>query len=266
MPKNQRVRRAAGFIPAVHYLRCKPRGSLRLPPVQARRLAKSIGMEMMDPMNDEPFALFIIWKCYGTWLPGDRRGYASNTRRPDGGFVAKQNIPGTPYAAGDRSTRNRALQRYATVRLAVDQTDCVVRAMVEAAGRRGWRLARAAVISNHVHVIVLSCPDDGPAVRRILKGTCQAALSRLANVSKRWWTAGDSDRYLHDEDSILAAMKYVEKQAGVLAYVVDDRVTIVGRSGGTRRSSERRGMRLLLAARQEYLRDKPGGSLRKPPR
>jgi hypothetical protein len=43
-------------------------------------------------MND--FALLLTWTCYGTWLPGDARGYVSNTRSNHGGFEPLQNAPG----------------------------------------------------------------------------------------------------------------------------------------------------------------------------
>jgi len=56
-------------------------------------------------MPDEPFALLITWTCYGTWLPGDRRGYGSNTRRKDGKYDPKQNIPGTSITADHALTR-----------------------------------------------------------------------------------------------------------------------------------------------------------------
>ena len=42
-----------------------------------------------------------------------------------------------------------------------------------------------AVMANHVHVLVTNCPDDGPAVRRVLKGVSQAELSRGEGRSKR---------------------------------------------------------------------------------
>ena len=93
--------------------------------------------------------------------------------------------------------------------------------MLEAAREREWLLLRGAVMPNHVHVVVMDCSDNGPTVRRVLKGTSQAALSRQHGSPKRWWTAGGSDRYLHDEQSILAAMRYVESQTGVLACIVE---------------------------------------------
>ena len=74
--------RAAGFIPAVRVRRDKPGGSYQ-------------GVALWEgPMTSErPFVLHITWTCYGNWLPGDRRGYVSNTLRPEGGFRPKEKHP-----------------------------------------------------------------------------------------------------------------------------------------------------------------------------
>ncbi len=74
-------------------------------------------------------------------------------------------------------------------------------------------------MANHVHVVICDCPDDGSAVRRILKGTSQAKLSARAERIQSWWTRGGSDRYLHGEDSILAAIKYVDRASTKLAEI-----------------------------------------------
>jgi REP element-mobilizing transposase RayT len=176
--------------------------------------------------TDNPFALLLTWTCYGTWLPGDRRGYVSNTLRHGGGFVPKLNRPGMPYAVDDPYTRQRAaeLQKGSTVCLAYDDARCAAESFVQASSERGWRVLRGAVMANHVHLVVAECPDDGPAVRRVLKGVSQAALSRRRGRPRRWWTHGGSDRYLHSERAILAACRYVAEQEGMLVGIVDGKV------------------------------------------
>jgi REP element-mobilizing transposase RayT len=173
--------------------------------------------------QDRPFALHITWTCYTTWLPGDRRGYVSNTLLPEGGSLPRQNMPGTPVTADDPLTRERAraLQKGATVYLSPEEAQWAAQALIEAARARTWRILRAAVMANHVHVVLTDCPDDGPAVRRVLKGCSQAALNKATGRRQRWWTAGGSDRYKHDHAAIEAAVEYVARQPGVLAQIVD---------------------------------------------
>jgi REP element-mobilizing transposase RayT len=182
---------------------------------------------------DKPFAIHITWTCYANWLPGDQRGYVSNTLSPEGGFETKQNTPGTPYTADDSHTREcaRQLQNWDKVRLTPELALRATEGMVKAAAARGWRILRASVMANHVHVVITDCPDDGPLVRRILKGNAQAAMNEFHGKTMRWWTAGGSDRYKHDWEAIEAAVRYVADQEGILAEIVDTKVQVPTRRG-----------------------------------
>lgn len=167
------------------------------------------------------FALLITWTCYGQWLPGDKRGYVSNTRNKAGGFEPKENIAGTPYTTDDRDSRElaKSLQKHETVRLTVDQARCVAESLVAAATERGWIIVQGAVMANHVHLVVRDCPDDGPTVRRVFKGVSQARLSSIEGHPRRWWTHGGSDRYLHGAPPIEAAALYVADQKFLLVRI-----------------------------------------------
>jgi len=169
-------------------------------------------------------ALFITWTTYGTWLPGDERGHVSNTLIQQEGFLPKQNRPGTPYAAGDAYTRERArrIQKWPAVWLSASQAVVAAASLVTVAVKYEWVILQAAVMSNHIHVVVVRCPLDGPAVRRILKGNVQVELSSAAGESRRWWTAGGSDRVRIGERSIDETARYVADQPGKLAGVVEN--------------------------------------------
>ena len=171
-------------------------------------------------MIEHAFALLETWTCYGQWLPGDRRGYVSNTLTEDG-YRRKQNTPGTACDRDDHATwqRAKALQKHLTTWLTLELARVAARAMIDAAVDREWLILRAAVMSNHVHVVVTACSDDGSAVRRVLKGVSQAALSSQFGKPCSWWTRGGSDRYLHGARAIAAAVNYVGKQERMLAAV-----------------------------------------------
>lgn len=171
----------------------------------------------------DPFALFITWTCYGTWLPGDRRGYVSNMRTVEGPWPARENAPGSPYRADEPENLHRAQMRrkWEEVWLTQAEARCVVLSLIETAAKQRWRILRSAVMSNHVHVVVADCPDDGPAVRRILKGNTQAALTRHHGRPRKWWTSGGSNRYAHGAVSLQAAIDYVAEQEKTLAAIID---------------------------------------------
>jgi hypothetical protein len=181
--------------------------------------------------GDRPFALHITWTCYGSWLPGDGRGHVSNILLPEGGFRPKHNVPGTRFSPRDEFTYNkaRALQKGETVSLTPKQAEVVAASLCRAAESRSWRILRAAVISNHVHVVVMDCRNDGPVVQRILKGCAQADLNDHVGQNRRWWTKGGSDRYKNDWPAIEAALLYVADQPGMVMAIVDGQ--LVGPAG-----------------------------------
>jgi len=184
-------------------------------------------------MLEKPFAIHITWTCYGTWLPGDERGYVSNTLLPRAGYLPKANTPGTPYTVDDPYTRGqaRSLQRDPSVLLDTQQALVVAHALVRAAQARSWNIVRSALMPNHIHNVVMNCPDDGPGVRRILKGNAHSALAEKYGRKQRWWTAGGSDRYKHDWEAIENAVTYVEQQSGKLVEIVGMQVRVVNADG-----------------------------------
>ncbi|MFL5328190.1 MAG: hypothetical protein ACJ8C4_04690 [Gemmataceae bacterium] len=136
------------------------------------------------------FALHITWTTYGTWLPGDPRGHVSNIVEQSGGYTSKQNTFGIECGAGDQYLQRRAseLMKSDAVWLTAEQAMIVANSLVESVLKRGWIIRRAAVMSNHLHALVMNCPEDGPAVRRALKGPSQAKLSDVAGHNRCWWT------------------------------------------------------------------------------
>ena len=93
--------------------------------------------------------------------------------------------------------------------------------LLSAAIARGWSIPEAAVMANHVHIVFVNCPNDGPSVRKVYKGVTQAALSRQHGSPKRWWTHGGSDRFKNDDAAIEAAIQYVANQERMLAGIKD---------------------------------------------
>jgi REP element-mobilizing transposase RayT len=182
------------------------------------------GKSNMPP--EAPFALFLTWTCYGTWLPGDERGFVSNSLLSGGGFEPKANTPGTPYRRDDGFTRQVAasLQKWDSVYLTQQQAMWAAESFVRTAESKFWRILRGAVMSNHSHLVVTDCPDDGEAVRRVFKGTSQAYLSEKMGQSQKWWTSGGSDRYRHTHAAIESTIRYVAGQHGKLAEIVDNKV------------------------------------------
>jgi REP element-mobilizing transposase RayT len=184
----------------------------------------------------------LTWTTYGTWLPGDERGFvgfvreeepadlrqrleasrADDARADDASRRVIHNIPGTPY---DRDMPG--LQRYAReqmrgqpVWLTPPQANTFLGEAQRTAVFRAWRLLAAAVMANHVHLVV-GVPDDLPGERLLQE--FKSYGSRVLNQqygrpeSGTWWTKSGSTRFLPNERAVAAAVEYVRRQQRPLA-------------------------------------------------
>ena len=177
------------------------------------------------------FWLF-TWTTYGTWLPGDVRGFVSNVR--DGpGRERRHNKVGTPYDADIPGLRKAALKnmRGGPIFLTSSQAVMVFRQIQETGHIRGWHLSAVAIIPNHVHVVlgVSGDPDPG-GILRDLKSYASRALNNWWTKPPcgTWWTESGSKRKLKDSKSIIGAVRYVRQQRGALLIWTRDDGLILG--------------------------------------
>jgi REP element-mobilizing transposase RayT len=145
----------------------------------------------------EPLAYFITWTTYGTWLPGDGRGWVEG---------------GTPgIQAPDARRREEARVSLAEPPVTLDAAQReVVRATVEAHCRiRGWRLHAVNVRSNHVHVVV-TAPPAPEQVMNQLKAWCSRRLNEQGGARREhWWTYHGSTKWINDEPYLRNSIRYV---------------------------------------------------------
>jgi REP element-mobilizing transposase RayT len=81
---------------------------------------------------------------------------------------------------------------------------------------RGWYLHAVNCRSNHCHAVVTASSHDGEQVRDQLKSWCKRKLKEQQrsngivskDVREKWWTGNGSARYLFDEESLEAAIRY----------------------------------------------------------
>jgi REP element-mobilizing transposase RayT len=155
--------------------------------------------------SDDPLAYLLTWTTYGTWLPGDRRGW---TKRKRG---IKPPDPVKEAEAKSRMTQTAC-------RLDERQRRVVEATIAEHCGRRGWKLLAVNCRTNHIHVVVAA--DEHPdRVRDQMKALCTRRLRSYDDqraqsapelaCRRRWWTQGGSSHYLNDVESVEAAILYV---------------------------------------------------------
>jgi REP element-mobilizing transposase RayT len=128
----------------------------------------------------------LTWTTYGTWLPGDARGWV------------KKGTPGSQTPDPEREARAEAAMAETAVVLTADQRKLVEDTIREHCRRRGWVLHAVNARTNHVHAVVTAERDPRDIMGQ-LKAWCSRKLSDDAGlttpVAKRagrrhWFTEG----------------------------------------------------------------------------
>ena len=154
-------------------------------------------------MNDTPLGFFITWTCYGTWIPGDDRGW---TKWHKGDQIPQPRLADWCYEQMSESTMIlNATQRQIVNDLVNEHCD-----------KRRWHLHAVNCRSNHCHVVVTALDYDGEVVRDQLKAWATRRLkehqirggSVASETREHWWTRKGSLRHLFDDDSLAAAIIY----------------------------------------------------------
>ena len=153
------------------------------------------------PMS-EPLAYFLTWTTYGSWLPGDERGWADKPGR---------------LKLGDQKlvAQAKALLTEPELTLTDEQRQIVERTIADHCRIRGWHLHSVNCRTQHVHVVVTATDRDPEEVMDQFEAWCTRKLKDReqsnghAKPRDKWWTQRGSKRHLFDEASVEEAIKYV---------------------------------------------------------
>ena len=153
----------------------------------------------------EPLAYFLTWTTYGTWLPGDSRGWVNRHGKRDA--IVEAPCPALESHA-------RGLMKDPPVVLDLKMREAADTGMRQACREFGWTIHALDVRSNHVHVVVTACDAAPGKVMGILKVRGTQALNALGfgGDRDRWWTREGSKRILNSPASVEAAIRYVTSQ------------------------------------------------------
>ena len=156
----------------------------------------------------EPLAYFLTWPTYGTWLPGDQRGWVQYHRGHQ-----------LPDPVLEREAQAR-MEEEACI-LDRTQRDIVEKTIQDHCEIPQWKLFAVNCRSNHLHVVVGAKvhPDEirkqlKAWATRHLKAHQKLTTGHDGNLRTNWWAERGSGRYINDEDSLEAAIIYVQEGQG----------------------------------------------------
>ncbi|MEM7473982.1 MAG: transposase [Planctomycetota bacterium] len=146
--------------------------------------------------NEDPLAYLLTWPTYGTWLPGDERGwieYHEGWKLPD---------PALQLEA-------KARMAEAACVLAVAEREIIESQIAETCKYRNWVLHAVNCRSNHIHVVVSAASCHPEKIRNDLKAWSTRRLRSNSPNRKQWWAERGSQRYINDKYSLEQAILYV---------------------------------------------------------
>jgi REP element-mobilizing transposase RayT len=148
-------------------------------------------------MHGDPVGYFLTWVTYGTWLPGDSRGWVK--------YRAGWQLP-DPI----RECEAKALMAENACILTREQRRAVEAQIDETCAQRSWTLHAVNCRSNHVHVVVTADMADPDKIRVDLKAWSARALkTAFGGERENWWAERGSIHYLNSDDDLEAAILYV---------------------------------------------------------
>ena len=157
-------------------------------------------------VNDEfPLAYFITWTAYGSWLPGEDKGWCKRGSR----------VIEPPDAQLRKAARQAMTD--APIIFTQAQRTLIESVIVKHCQIRNWTLHACNVRTNHIHLVV-SAAMDGKEVRAQLKAWCSRRLSEQAGLARnradgqsRWFSERGDIEWIDKEEHLEAAIRYVNE-------------------------------------------------------
>ena len=145
----------------------------------------------------EILAYMATWNTYGTWLPGDERGYV--------------NRQGQALEGNDELLQiSKELQKYPTVKLSPQEKIIAEEIIAAEAKKIGHTIIAMSITSNHVHLLAKPHQQSIDKIIGRYKSMTTRALWKYGRRG-RIWAHGYHKRYCFTINEINAKIDYVQK-------------------------------------------------------
>ena len=137
----------------------------------------------------------VTWTTYGTWLPGDDRGYVVH------GSILGNN-------EGLRQANMKRLKSK-IINLSPLERQTVREAILSKAEGLKQKIYAIIVCSNHVHIVVQRTSESIEMVVSYYKNAARLAL-RANGFGGRLWTRGFDKRFCYDHSQLKGRIEYLQ--------------------------------------------------------
>jgi REP element-mobilizing transposase RayT len=157
--------------------------------------------------NVLPYAYFITFTTYGTWLPGDLRGWVDR----------EHNEFGTERLRHDPlfNTIQRNALKHQPVVFDAPMIKVVRSAVLEVCDYRRWQIIRGNVRTNHVHLLVMAAAKAEKVLGDFKRyATRRLRADKLLTADQPVWTDGGSTIYVWNKASADRIERYIARGQG----------------------------------------------------
>jgi hypothetical protein len=165
--------------------------------------------------NEFPLAYLITFRCYGTWLHGDRRGSMDR----------EHNVYSTPKIPANRffEKSDRQHLKHSPITLDAPRRSVVTRAVKAVCEYRRYWLRCINVRTNHAHTVVTAMCKPEPVLNAFKSySTRELRRAKLIGPRQKPWARHGSTIYLWKEKDVAKAMEYVMLGQGDELFSLDD--------------------------------------------
>lgn len=155
---------------------------------------------------------FLTWTTYGTWLPGDRRGFVSDVKAADGSAI-RHNIPGTEYDANLPALETYAAlqQKTNAVKLSKIQAELLLNQFPETVEFRQWTLFATAIMPKHIHLFLSALQGTlKESIEDFKRWTGHQASSLVNLPNGRFWQDEWFDHWSRSDEQDERIMRYIQ--------------------------------------------------------
>ena len=159
-------------------------------------------------MNKDPFAYFITFRTYGTWLHGDLRSSAS---RQNNQFNTHMITPWEPLRDAMRAQMNED-------EFILHETHCktVLQSLIHTCQYNHWKLYAAHVRTNHAHVVLESTMTKEKTMAKLKCHATKDLKKYHPELKNRehFWSRHGSTKNIWAPETLFPALYYIIKQQG----------------------------------------------------
>ncbi len=156
----------------------------------------AIQSDVGDVPMINPLAFFITWPTYGTWLPGDARGWVEYHH----GWKLPQ--PSLELESRSQMTEDSCI-------LTLPMRELCERQVAETCKFRGWHVHAVSCRSNHMHIVIAAHDTKPKKIRGDIKAWCTRRLKENYDPKREnWWAERGSIRWLWNTSSLTTVVEY----------------------------------------------------------